>query len=323
MTRAPAAAADARCSSWSWIMDSLSPVHRVWSIAARTSFAIFASLGSHVRCPLATPLLERCRGTVNADSSGTGKRSGKGAAESSAAPMPAEVVPEPWDGSPSSPGPARPPRSRPRSTWDPYLMTNEAPGVGADPDQSLLEDGDGLLDWPALQAWIATSSVPGTGPVVACRQLAGGTQNNLFELTREDGSTTVLRRPPRHPRPKSDETMLREARVLTAIEGHGVPQPTCHAVCDDPGVIGTCFYVMSAVGGFAPVGDLPGRYATDPDWRHRLGLAMVDAIASLARIRPDEVGLGDLGRPEGWLERQVGRWRKQLESYAAFDGYDG
>ena len=63
-----------------------------------------------------------------------------------------------------------------------------------------LDDGDGLLDWPALQAWIATSSVPGTGPVVACRQLAGGTQNNLFELTREDGSTTVLRRPPRHPR---------------------------------------------------------------------------------------------------------------------------
>ena len=60
-------------------MDSLSPVHRVWSIAARTSFAISASLGSHVRCPLATPLLERCRGTVNADSSGTGKRSGKGA----------------------------------------------------------------------------------------------------------------------------------------------------------------------------------------------------------------------------------------------------
>ncbi|MBT6092620.1 MAG: phosphotransferase family protein [Acidimicrobiaceae bacterium] len=202
-------------------------------------------------------------------------------------------------------------------------MTNGPPRVGANPDQSLLEDGDGLLDWSALQAWITTSTVPGVGPVVASRRLAGGTQNNLFELTREDGSTTVLRRPPRHPRPESDKTMLREARVLTAIEGHGVPQPICHAVCDDPGVIGTCFYVMSAVGGFAPVGDLPGRYATDPEWRHRLGFAMVDAIAALARVRPAEVGLGDLGRPDGWLERQVGRWRRQLESYTAFDGYDG
>ncbi len=202
-------------------------------------------------------------------------------------------------------------------------MTNGAPGVGADPGQSLLEDGDGLLDWSTLQAWIAQSPAPGSGPVVTSRLLGGGTQNNLFMLIRADGTPMVLRRPPRHPRPNSDETMLREARVLTAIEGRGVPQPICHAVCDDPGVIGTCFFVMSAVEGFAPVGDLPGRYGTDPDWRHRLGLAMVDAIAALARIRPDDVGLGGLGRPDGWLERQVGRWRRQLESYAAFDGYDG
>ena len=115
-------------------------------------------------------------------------------------------------------------------------MTNGAPGIGADPDQSLLEDGDGLLDWSTLQAWIAQSPAPGNGPVVTSRLLGGGTQNNLFMLIRADGTPMVLRRPPRHPRPNSDETMLREARVLTAIEGRGVPQPVCHAVCDDPSV---------------------------------------------------------------------------------------
>ena len=77
-------------------------------------------------------------------------------------------------------------------------MTNGAPGVGADPDQSLLEDGDGLLDWSTLQAWIAQSPAPGNGPVVTSRLLGGGTQNNLFMLIRADGTPMVLRRPPRH-----------------------------------------------------------------------------------------------------------------------------
>ncbi|MED5600520.1 MAG: phosphotransferase family protein [Actinomycetota bacterium] len=191
------------------------------------------------------------------------------------------------------------------------------------PVDEILDDGDGLLCWSALQAWIADREVPGEGPVVSSRQMAGGTQNNLFLLTRADGTEMVLRRPPRHPRPNSDETMLREARVLTAISGRGVPQPVCHAACDDPSVIGTCFFLMSAVDGFAPVGQLPGRYATDLDWRHRLGLSLVDAIAALALIRPEEVGLANLGHPDGWLERQVGRWRSQLESYSTFDGYPG
>ena len=95
-----------------------------------------------------------------------------------------------------------------------------------------LDDMDGLLDWPALQAWLARSQAPGNGAVVAVRELTGGTQNHLFHLTREDGTAMVLRRPPRHPRPNSDETMLREARVLAALSGSDVPHPAFHAVCD-------------------------------------------------------------------------------------------
>ncbi len=197
-----------------------------------------------------------------------------------------------------------------------------------------LDDEGGLLVWSTLQGWIAGSPAPGSGPVVACRELAGGTQNHLFHLTRSDGTEMVLRRPPRHPRPNSDETMLREARVLAALTAHAanlppdadvepVPHPTFFAVCDDPSVIGTCFHLGSAVDGFNPGSGLEGRYADDPTWQHALGLSLVDAIAALARVDPAAVGLGDLGRPDGWLERQVPRWRALLESYAGTEGYDG
>ena len=193
------------------------------------------------------------------------------------------------------------------------------------------DDGDGLLDWAALQPWIDHGPAPGSGPVVGCRELSGGTQNHLFHLTRADGTEMVLRRPPRHPRPTSDETMLREARVLAALTAHAadaepsraVPHPTFFAVCDDPTVIGTCFHLGALVDGFNPGSGLQGRYADDPGWQHALGLSMVDAIASLAAVDPTEVGLADLGRPDGWLERQAPRWRALLESYAGTEGYDG
>ncbi len=186
-----------------------------------------------------------------------------------------------------------------------------------------LESGDGLLDWCRLQPWIAASPAPGDGPVVDCVPLAGGTQNHLFLLTRADGSTMVLRRPPRHPRPKSDETMLREARVLAALADSEVPHPIFLAVCDDPSVIGTCFHLGAAVDGFNPGSGLEGRYVDDAHWQRALGLSMVDAIAALAEVRPDEVGLSDLGRPDGWIERQVPRWRAMLDSYEGFEGYAG
>ena len=84
-----------------------------------------------------------------------------------------------------------------------------------------LPDFDGLLDWPRLHEWVATQpGLPGSGPVTSVEQLTGGSQNNIFLLTRGDGGARmVLRRPPRHLRKNSNDTMLREARVLGAIAG--------------------------------------------------------------------------------------------------------
>jgi aminoglycoside phosphotransferase (APT) family kinase protein len=196
--------------------------------------------------------------------------------------------------------------------------------VSTGPGAPDLDDFGGLLAWPALQEWISGQpGLPGDGPVVAVERLTGGSQNNIFLLTRHDATRMVLRRPPEHLRRNSNDTMLREARVLGALAGSAVPHPAFYGVCADPAVIGTTFYVMEPIDGFTPIGDLPGRYATDPEWRRALAFAMVDGAAALGALDPEAVGLAAFGKADRWLERQVGRWRAQLDGYSELDGYDG
>ncbi|HEX4492884.1 MAG TPA: phosphotransferase family protein [Acidimicrobiia bacterium] len=185
-----------------------------------------------------------------------------------------------------------------------------------------LSDFDGLLDWPRLQEWVATQpSLPGNGPVTSVEQLTGGSQNNIFLLTRDGGGRMVLRRPPRHLRKNSNDTMLREARVLGAIAGSDVPHPEMYAACDDTDVIGVCFYVMGAIDGFTPMGAMPGKYGTEVDWRRALAFELVDGAAKLGAVDANAVGLSDFGKSENWLERQVSRWRSQLDGYSQMEGY--
>ena len=183
-----------------------------------------------------------------------------------------------------------------------------------------LDDFEGLLDWENLQDWVAGSGLPGSGPVTSVEQLTGGSQNNIFRLHR-GGESMVLRRPPARLRPNSNTTMLREARVLAALAGTGVPAPAIYDSCADEAVIGVCFYVMETIHGFTPMGELPGNYATDPTWRRQLGESMLDGAAELAKVDPDAVGLSDFGKKEKWIERQVGRWRSQLDGYSEMEGY--
>jgi aminoglycoside phosphotransferase (APT) family kinase protein len=198
--------------------------------------------------------------------------------------------------------------------------------VGADMTTSTvqlaLDDFGGLIDWPRLNAWICTHDLPGTGYVSSVRKLAGGVQNNVFLIERGHESL-VLRRPSKHLRPGSNETMLREARVLKALDGTAVPHPTLYAACDDPSVIGACFYLMAPLEGFAPHQQLPGSYATESSWRAAMGEELVRSAAALGAVDYKAVGLADLGRPDGWHERQVERWRSQLDGYRALPNYDG
>lgn len=173
----------------------------------------------------------------------------------------------------------------------------------------------------SLEGWMDTQKI-GCGPIEDVVVLTGGTQNILIRFRRgKDGF--VLRRPPAYPRPGNNETMMREARVLAALVETDVPHPRLIDACADEAVLGAAFYLMEPVEGFNAARGLPSLHACDPAIRHRMGLALVDAAVALGAVDHVAVGLEDFGKAEGFLDRQVPRWRKQLESYAGFTGWPG
>ena len=177
------------------------------------------------------------------------------------------------------------------------------------------------VDLEVVRRWMDDRGL-GEGDLSGVESIAGGTQNILLRFERA-GRPYVLRRPPLHKRPNSDETMRREARVLAALADTDVPHPGLIAAEPDPEVLGAAFYLMEPIDGFNVTLAVPEPYASEPSWQHEMGLSMADAIAALAAVDHEAVGLGDLGKWDGWAERQVGRWRRQLDSYSELEGYDG
>jgi aminoglycoside phosphotransferase (APT) family kinase protein len=177
------------------------------------------------------------------------------------------------------------------------------------------------IDPGRLAAWMDTQGL-GAGGIDNPRLLAGGTQNLILMFER-GGRRFVLRRPSLHPRPAANETMRREARVLGALADTDVPHPRMIAACGDEAVLGAAFYLMEPIKGFNVTVGMPALHAGDPAIRREMGFALVDGIARLGRVDHVSVGLADFGRSEGYLERQVGRWRKQLDSYAEHEGWGG
>lgn len=178
-----------------------------------------------------------------------------------------------------------------------------------------------LVDLDALTAWMDAQNL-GEGPLDSVERLTGGTQNILLRLRRA-GRDYVLRRPPPVLRANSNETMRREARVLSALASSEVPHPALIAACGDESVLGAAFYLMEPVAGFNAAQGLPALHAGDADLRRRMGFAMVEAIAALSRVDYQALGLADFGKLDGWLERQVSRWAAQLASYEALEGWTG
>jgi aminoglycoside phosphotransferase (APT) family kinase protein len=189
-----------------------------------------------------------------------------------------------------------------------------------------LEEGaltlvDTAIDWPRLEAWMDARGLE-AGAIGDARPLSGGTQNIIVHF-RRGGSEFVLRRPSRHPRANSNQTMVREAEVLAALAGSAVPHPRLIAACADPEVLGATFYLMEPVKGFLAPAGLPPLHAQSADVRRNMGLALAEGAAALARVDYLKAGLERFGRPEGFLERQTGRWRAQLESYSEHAGWPG
>jgi aminoglycoside phosphotransferase (APT) family kinase protein len=178
-----------------------------------------------------------------------------------------------------------------------------------------------LVNIEDLGRWMAGQGL-GDAPIVNPRALTGGTQNILVAFER-GGVSMVLRRPPAHAQTDSEVVIKREARLLAALGATELPHPRFIAGCSDPAVLGASFYVMEAVDGYNAHGTLPPPFDADPALRQRMGLALADCMASLGRLDYISLGLSDFGKPDGFLERQVARWRKQLDGYSRYSGWEG
>ncbi|MFI8975294.1 phosphotransferase family protein [Nocardia asteroides] len=177
------------------------------------------------------------------------------------------------------------------------------------------------LDWSVLPPWMATHGLRGD-VITGIAPIGGGTQNLMYRFD-FGGRSYVLRRGPRHLRPKTNEALRREARLLTALAGTAVPAPVLVAAEPDETVLGSVFYLMDPVDGFNPSQELPALHHGDSGVRRRMGFAAVEALAALGEVDAAAVGLDDLGTPDGFLDRQVPQWLSALEKYGEFDGYDG
>jgi aminoglycoside phosphotransferase (APT) family kinase protein len=179
-----------------------------------------------------------------------------------------------------------------------------------------------VVDFDVLQEWMDEHGLRG-GSIDAVEPLAGGTQNVMLRFSR-GGRDYVLRRGPPHLRPISNDVMRREARVLQALATTAVPHPRYIAACPDENIMnGAVFYLMEPVDGFNAAVALPQLHASDARIRYEMGLRMADGASALAAVDYAALGLEDLGKPQGFLERQVGRWLSELDSYSRFDGYPG
>ncbi|MBM7516025.1 phosphotransferase family protein [Nocardioides nitrophenolicus] len=167
------------------------------------------------------------------------------------------------------------------------------------------------LDLDALGPWLA-AAVPGAGSSLTAELVAGGKSNLTFVVS--DGSAEwIVRRPPLGHVLATAHDMGREYRVMSALQDTAVPVPRTDAFCADPTVIGAEFYVMERCAG------TPYRRAAElsllgAERTRAISESLVDILADLHAVDPARVGLADFGRPEGFLGRQVARWRKQLDA---------
>jgi len=168
------------------------------------------------------------------------------------------------------------------------------------------------LDLARFRAFFEDARPGGVNGPLRARVIPGGKSNLTYEVT--DGQASwIVRRPPLGHVLATAHDMSREHRVITALHPTHVPVPATYALCEDSEVIGAPFYVMERVLG------TPYRLASplEPLGSERTGAIsarMVDTLATLHRVDPAEVGLSDFGRPEGFLARQVRRWKKQLDA---------
>ena len=178
---------------------------------------------------------------------------------------------------------------------------------------------DEQLDTARLAPYLRERLDGADGPL----QIAqfGGGHANLTYLLRFGEQEYVLRRPPLGPVAPSAHDMRREFRVLSRLHRHFPLAPASYLYCDDEHIIGAPFQVMERRHGIVIRRQVPDRY-DDPRIKRRIGGMVVDTLADLHRLDREAVGLADLGRPEGFVERQIEGWAKRWDAARHEDDRD-
>jgi len=148
-------------------------------------------------------------------------------------------------------------------------------------------------------------------PPLRFELIAGGHSNLTYAVTDDSGTRWVLRRPPLGTRLATAHDVGREHRIISALRPTDVPVAPTVGLCDDEAVNDAPFYVMEFVDGRV-VRSATEAAALVPDARRRAGHSLVDVLAAIHRVRPEDVGLGDLARHDGYISRQLRRWYQQF-----------
>ncbi len=193
--------------------------------------------------------------------------------------------------------------------------------MDAHPDTIPVRDEE-RFDEARLAAYLR-GRLPGTENPLRVRQFGGG-KANLTYLLDYGTHQYVLRRPPLGPVAPKAHDMGREHRVLSRLWQAYPLAPRSFLYCHDPTVIGAPFHVLERRQGLVVRQEMPAAYARVPDAPQRMAWALVDALAELHGVDPGAIGLADLGRPQGFIRRQIEGWWKRwqaarLEDLAAME----
>ncbi len=182
-----------------------------------------------------------------------------------------------------------------------------------------------MIATDSLGYWMDERDLSGRGEPIAVDFISGGTQNEIYEIRRGD-LHAALRMPPPDAPERRDEGIMREWRIIDALDGSDVPHAEAIAACPDTTVLGRAFYLMGFVDGWSPMNTdgWPPPFDEDLDARKGLAYELIDGIALLGSFDWRGAGLEGLGRPDGFHDRQVERWSSFLDRVKARDlpGFD-
>ena len=167
------------------------------------------------------------------------------------------------------------------------------------------------IDAENVSSWL-NKHVPGVNPPLKYQLIAGGHSNLTYRVEDQEENLYVLRRPPLGHVLATAHDMAREHRIISAVGNTDVPVPPTLGVCEDDGVNGAPFYVMEYVEGEVLHSDAEATLVPVSE-RMDLSRQVVEVLAELHAIEPEDIGLGDLAKREDYLGRQLRRWSRQWE----------